>query len=180
MLISLIKVQHHGNIPAYLAYPPYSGTDEPGKLFKFRYLPFGPEDSVGDLISHLDHVRQTSFRFQPKQCFLCILIQGHFQLRRSVIFPDFWLYLLSGVCPEVTIMEIQQILKSGCLHPFDHPERGIQIIGACTVRSSLLCIRVQPETKADIIYSVRLQNISQLPFLSLIVVLSSQTNHLIH
>ena len=72
------------------------------------------------------------------QIFKCKIIYSLLQLVHTEIFPCLWLNLLSRVCPEITVVEIQKHSKACICNLFSDSDSLSQVIVTRTVRLTLL------------------------------------------
>ena len=133
---AIVQMNHKRNIRLYLTAGTNSRADKFCNIIVIWQLSFRPQKTVGKLISNLDH----SYIHAGIQYFLkgifCEIIYCFFQFFHAVRSPCLWLDLFSRVCPEITVVEVEQYPQSGICHSFSDRNRFCQIVVSGTVRLS--------------------------------------------
>ena len=141
-----------------------------GNTLIIRPLSVRPQQTVGQFISHLYHIRQDALPLKFTQYRHRIVVHSRLQTFSRIVIPGLGLYLLAGICPEVAVMEIQQHVHAPLFHPLCHLHGSFHVIGARPIRLSLSGIRIVPEAETYCIGTVFLQNCQQISLVSVFII----------
>ena len=137
-------MDHERDLCIHFATCTYSGTYKTCNIVIIRNLSFRPEQTIGKLVSNLDHCYTNTRSNHFLQRLQCKIIYRLLQFFYSIILPCLWLDLFSRICPEITVMEVQKHTKSGFCYTFSNCDRFLKIIISGSIRFSSLRFRVIP------------------------------------
>ena len=117
-------------------------------------LAIRPEHSAIQFIADLNHIRINVQLLHFRQNVLCIVVQCRIHFFKGQTLPCFRKILFPRINPKITVVKIQQHLKSQIFCSFCKVNRRFQIICPCSITFSITIIRILPQTQSNIVDTI--------------------------